>query len=130
MSSPVEAIPIIQTGFSWTAAGAWASFFALLAVLVRTWPVLTRIRSERDGKIDDILIGRIDAADAEIKELKADRAECERRTRSLQAQVDGLMRQLIQFQLTLGSALPPTSRSPEIDEMLENLKRIVPGGDK
>ncbi|KKC24446.1 hypothetical protein [Sphingomonas sp. SRS2] len=40
-----DVVPIpVTTGFSWTAAGAWTSAFALIGVLVRQWVPLRKVR--------------------------------------------------------------------------------------
>jgi TolA-binding protein len=52
MPDPV-AIPVSVSGFTWTAAGAWASFFALVSLLVRQWiPMKKQRQTELERVID------------------------------------------------------------------------------
>jgi hypothetical protein len=77
-----DAIPVV-TGFTWTAAGAWASFLALLGLLVRQWVPLRRARIDADKlKVESDNSLRVDLM-AEIRALRAEqreeRADCDRR---------------------------------------------------
>lgn len=59
---PAEAIPVSVAGFTWTAAGAWASFFALAGILVRQIVPMRKLRIDEFQRI-------IDAQTAEIARL-------------------------------------------------------------
>jgi chromosome segregation ATPase len=75
---PAEnAIPVSLTGFTWTAAGAWASFFALFGLIVRQWVPLKKqrldeLRSVIDAQTQEITrqSARIDSLEKKIDEQR------------------------------------------------------------
>ena len=55
---PVE--PVIAQGFGWTAAGAWASFFVLLGILVRQIVPWRKQRLDADQRLRTDLLSRVE----------------------------------------------------------------------
>lgn len=70
MADPVQ----VTTGFTWTAAGAWASFLALLGLLVRQWVPLKRLKKEADEKFRDDLAERVSSLEAKLDEKEKSHA--------------------------------------------------------
>lgn len=74
-------IPIVAHGFSWTAAGAWATFLALLGVIVRQVGPWRKQRDDAEDKLRSDLISRIDKLEEQVREKDrlhdADRARHE-----------------------------------------------------
>ena len=74
-------VPIVAHGFSWTAAGAWATFLALLGVIVRQVGPWRKQRDDAEDKLRGDLIKRIDKLEEQVREKDrlhdADRARHE-----------------------------------------------------
>lgn len=70
----VDPVPVIATGFTWTAAGAWASFLALVGLLVRQWVPLKKLKKEADEKFRDDLAARVASLEAKLEKKDADHA--------------------------------------------------------
>lgn len=84
-SNVPDAIPVVASGFSWTAAGAWGSFLALVALVVRIQPLLRRVRLESDNSLRADLLKRI--SDLEKQQVE-ERRDCERRIREVESEAD------------------------------------------
>lgn len=68
-SAAAEAIPV-STGFTWTAAGAWASFAALLGLLgvvVRQYVPLRKTNLDADQKLREDLLQRVEKLEAQLE---------------------------------------------------------------
>lgn len=114
--------------WQWTpgAVGIWVAVIGLAAWWIRGIPDRRRARTEADGSLRKDLLARISTLEGQ---RATDRRECleeqavlHGRIRDLQAALDGVMRQFVLFQMTVAQAIPPSSRSPEIDAMIESLK--------
>lgn len=124
--------PFIEKGLTVGGVGVWTLVALILATMVKIWPVLKQranearqIELEDDAKLRGDLLKRI--SDLEHS-LSHERTRCEEALTSLrremQAKYDGLMRQFLTAQMAWAQAIPPSRRSPEIDQMLDQLKAV------
>lgn len=60
-------IPIVAHGFSWTAAGAWATFLALLGVIVRQVGPWRKQRDDAEDKLRTDLLKRVENLEKTIE---------------------------------------------------------------
>ncbi len=67
-------IPVVTQGFGWTAAGAWASFFLLLGVIVRQLGPWRKIKIGADEKLRDELSERVTLLEQRLERREAEHA--------------------------------------------------------
>lgn len=114
----------------------WATFFMLLAWVIRTWPhwkakvnEARKIELDAQGQLRTSLFERIATLEKAAVERDAasaiERRLCEEEIRALRNKLDGVVRQFIYFQLATARAIPPAQRTPEIEHMLEQWATII-----
>lgn len=119
-----------------TAYGVWAIFGMGLIWWIRGIPERRRARDEGDNSLRKDLLGRIETLERERaldrRDRERERRECndeQDRLRQLirdqEKAIDGLQRQFILFQLTVGQAIPPDKMTPEIKAMIGRLGPIL-----
>ncbi len=129
-------------GLTLTGLGTWVNAALGSGALIywlRTRPAMRKLANEaeersrqlandEDVSLRAVLLGRIDKLEASAIE---ERRACDVKLTAMQAKldqmqekVDGLIRQLLQYQVTTGQALPISMRSPSIDHALDKLAEI------
>ena len=68
-------VPIVAHGFSWTAAGAWATFLALLGVIVRQVGPWRKQRDDAEDKLRGDLLSRIEKLEKQNEEKDREREQ-------------------------------------------------------
>ena len=100
------AVPIRATGWGWTAYGVWALVILMTPIVValtRMWPAMKKLRNEADGSLRTDLMGRLAKVEAD---LAAERRECNCQLHAMQNKMDAVMRQFVQFQITVARYMP------------------------
>jgi hypothetical protein len=95
MNHIAEPVAVVAQGFGWTAAGAWASFIALLGIIVRQLGPWRKIKVEAEQRLRDDLLQRVEklekTLDRERARHNAERALDRHRLNNVQACFDALM---------------------------------------
>ena len=60
-------IAVSAQGFSWTAAGAWATFLALIGVVIRQVGPWKKQHTEAEQRLRDDLLNRVEALEATLE---------------------------------------------------------------
>jgi hypothetical protein len=66
----IDPIPVVNQGFTWTAAGAWATFLALLGLIIRQVGPWRKQTTDASDKLIEQLAARLDKVE---KQLAAER---------------------------------------------------------
>lgn len=122
--------------------GIWAVFLTLIVALVRIWPAIKKLQNESDASLRADLMKRVTELESRLQSeqtyweerVRAEQKECDEKVRGLEGTVrdltsrlEGVTRQFIQYQLAVGHAVSPIQRTPEMDEALSNLERVISG---
>jgi hypothetical protein len=75
----VATSPAISSDFSWSAAGAWAAFLAVLAVIIRQVGPWRQIFNDSEAKFRSDLITRLEAVEQTLEQERTERAIEQRR---------------------------------------------------
>jgi len=132
-----DAIPVAVNGFTWTAAGAWASFFALVGLIVRQWVPMRKLRIDEFQRLIDAqtaeiarLTGRVDSLEQKMEDqrasyeaqLKVERANHEAEL-GLQRHATRNAKQILLGTLDLIEAAPENASS-HAAKMRERMKEL------
>lgn len=125
---------------SWISAGGIVGILGLTLLFVIQWRKANldarKVEIGADEKMRTDLLSRIGdlEAQAAVHQARLDTALADERRRcdaemasmrlDFQKQIDGLMRQLLAFQMAIAGSAPPLHRSPETDRALESLRSI------
>ena len=63
----MDAIPVIQQGFGWTAAGAWGSFLVLIGIIIRQIGPWRKQSIDAAQTFRDELLHRIEKLEADLE---------------------------------------------------------------
>ncbi len=101
--------------------GIWTLVALAVLSLIKGWPVLRKIGLEGDTSLRRDLMSRVSKLESDLHE---ERVSCERELGSLRAEIAGLHRQLIAFQLASGRPLPldVPAADAAIERMLDRLR--------
>lgn len=92
---------------------------AILRQLIKNAPEMKKLENEGDASLRHDLLARISTL--EMQMLEKDKA-CEEKLTAMQKQIDGLVRQLVQYQVSSGRAMHMT---PEADAAIDRVSRII-----
>jgi hypothetical protein len=118
------------------AKGIYMILAVALVTLIKVWPILSKNKYEADGSLRADLLKRVSQLESDAVQARKDCIEeqekLHQRIREQDKIIDGLQRQIILFQITVGQALPPDQRSPAINGMLDQLMKLGldPEGDR
>lgn len=119
-----EPVTVRSTGWSPTSIGVWtlvAVMTPLVIALFRLWPAMRKLRNESDGSLRGDLLKRIQALEAaQVTERTQHQAEM----MALQNKLDAVVRQFVQFQLTVVRHMP-SEFAPEIQRASANLMAVI-----
>lgn len=119
-----EPVVVRSTGWSPTSIGVWtlvAVMTPLVIALFRLWPAMRKLRNESDGSLRGDLLKRIQALEAaQVNERTQHQAEM----MALQNKLDAVVRQFVQFQLTVVRHMP-SDFAPEIQRASANLMAVI-----
>ena len=73
-----------------------------IGALIKVWPLLDRQKREGDASLRSDLLTRINVLENEIRD---ERRRCDEEMGKLRAQIDGLQRMIVQFQVSSGQPL-------------------------
>lgn len=101
---------LVQLASRGGSVGVWTLVFIALITLIKGWPALKKMSIEADGSLRKDLLDRIGSLESEIR---AERKACDERLNeqelrhveamaTLQGEVNGLRRQLLQMQQISG----------------------------
>lgn len=126
MPDASSAVPVAVHGFTWTSALVGilnVLVGGVLVAVVRNMPALRKIKVEEDNSLRADLMGRIDHLE---KQISDERRECDRELsalraemRAMQDKMDGLVRQLIAYQVAEARQLP---QSPQMERAIQSLE--------
>lgn len=71
MSSFQDAVPVVAQGFGWTAAGAWASFIALLGIIIRQVGPWRKQSIDAEQRLRDDLLKRVEKLEKTLDRERA-----------------------------------------------------------
>lgn len=125
-SVPPEAVPVAVHGFTWTSALVGllnVLVGGVLVAVVRNVPALRKIKVEEDSSLRTDLMARIDHLE---KQISDERRECDRELSTLRGEIkamqdkmDGLIRQLVAYQVAEARLMPT---SPQIERAVQSLE--------
>lgn len=88
MASEGAAVAMAQaSGFSWTAAGAWGAFLAVVASIIRHVGPWRQIRDDSEKQFRDDLIRRVETLERSLAEERAER-DAERKKHEAERALD------------------------------------------
>jgi hypothetical protein len=120
-------------------AGIWTLVVGLVYAWFRFRPIMRKLQIEEDSSLRETLMKRVQTLEESMvtqrkecqeeqeklrKEYQLEQEELHQRIREQDKIIDGLQRQIIMFQITVGQALPPDQRSDAVNVMLDNLIRM------
>ena len=141
MTAPGTAVEVAQAGFNLLGIPGVTptTLVGAIGVVLLGWTKYRKTKDDGDGSLRTDLFKRIsqlekDASQerkdcaAELaklrKESAADLALMQTKLDGMQEQVTALVRQLVQYQVTTGQAMPISARSPAIEHALKTLSDL------
>lgn len=133
-SAAREAAPVAVTNLTPTFYAMCVAIVGLFGILVRQWVPYKKLQVEEDASLRTDLLKRIsdlEAAQIDIQrrheeEMRDERRRCDEEMSKVRAQLDGLQRMIVQWQITSGRAIE-LGHSPEaaksIDRVEEHLHK-------
>jgi len=119
---------------------------SILAIVVKLYVDNRRLKLAEKSRAEDFQLevsadGRTNlqfVIDNLVRDITAQReatatvttahAHCQEELQSVRDTLTGLQRQFINFQMTVGRAIPPGDWSPEISRMMDDLAQVFPKG--
>jgi len=102
----------------------WGLLVAFLVTVLKIWPAVRKLQNESDASLRTDLMKRVKELEDRLRD---EQRECEQQIAELRGQLDGVMRQFIQYQIAVGQAIPLSKRSPEIEAAMQSLIRTFSG---
>ncbi len=119
-----EPVAVRATGWSPTSIGVWTLVGIMTPVVIalfRLWPAMRKLRNESDGSLRGDLLKRIQALE---NSQTAERGQHAREMLAVQNKLDAVVRQFVQFQLTVVRHMP-SDFAPEIQRASANLMAVI-----
>ena len=114
-------IPFLGTLPGWITALTSTGTFAVGTIWLKSRKIkLEENQDDRDGYGDVIRVLR-----EEVDRLSERERDCETRLAKVEDELRGVHRQLINFQLASGRAIPPEALSKDIADMVDRIPNII-----
>lgn len=130
-SAAREAAPVAVTNLTPTFYAMCVAIVGLFGILVRQWVPYKKLLVDEDAslrsdllkRISDLESTQVDMQRRHEDEMREERRRCDEEMSKVRAQLDGLQRMIVQWQITSGRALElGHGHSPEAAKSIERVE--------